>query len=205
MWALIKRFFSLIVPFLWHTKASRVATTITLSIVLVNTLVQTITPWLFGHLLKHCLALNTTAVILIVTLLLLCWYAHGTLGHLHAIVFFSVINRAIRTIRMRVIMQLHQTPLQSWEEYGVTEIISASARVSQSIRSFMGTTFVKSLPALVKVGTLSRLPCFMYTAARGTFSPLVCTHLWLCVRRHRVLPRVAQPLLWEATDQAIRL
>ena len=199
MRALVKRFFALIVPFLWHAKTSRVATTITLSIVLANTLAQTITPWLFGHLLKNYQTLGTTAVMLIVTGLLLCWYAHGTLGHLHAIVFFPVINRAVRAIRMRIIMKLHQVPLQSWERYGVTEIFSASTRVSQSIRSFMDVSFVNIIPALLKIGAFS---VAMFHVHRGTgyFTPLVLliySYVYFGIRNFLK----SRSSSWEATDQ----
>jgi ABC-type branched-subunit amino acid transport system ATPase component len=195
----LQQVFFLVFPFLWKDKATRLATISTLGIVLLNTLAQTITPWLFGYLLKHYQTLKSTSLLLTVTFLLLCWYAHRTLGHLRAIVFFPVINRAIRDIRMRVVIKLHQAPLQSWERYGITEILSASTRVSQSIRSFMGVSFVNILPALFKIGAFS---VAMFHVHRSTwyFSPLVVliyVYVYFGIRNFLAFRRHC----WEATDQ----
>ena len=196
---LFRQAFLLVFPFLWKDKVVRLATISTLGIILLNTLAQTTTPWLFGYLLKHYQALERTSLLLIVTLLLLCWYAHRILDPLRAIVFFPVINRAIRDIRMRVVMKLHQAPLQSWERYGITEILSASTRVSQSIRSFMGVSFVNILPALFKIGAFS---VAMFHVHRSTwyFSPLVVLiygYVYFGMRNFLELRRHC----WEATDQ----
>jgi ATP-binding cassette, subfamily B, bacterial MsbA len=189
----------LVFPFLWKNKVVRLATICTLGILLLNTLAQTTAPWLFGYLLKHYLELETLVVLLIVILLLLCWYAHDTLGHLQAIIFFPVINRATRDIRMRVVMKLHQAPLQSWERYGVTEILSASTRVSQSIRSFMDISFVNILPALFKLGAFS-VAMFHVHHSTWYFSPLVVliySYVYFGIRNFLKLRRRC----WEATDQ----
>jgi ABC-type multidrug transport system fused ATPase/permease subunit len=196
---LLQQAFFLVSPFLWKDKVVRLATICTIGIILLNTLAQTTAPWLFGYLLKHYLALGTIVVLLIVTLLLLCWYVHGTLGHLQAIVFFPVINRAIRDIRMRVVMNLHQTPLQSWERYGVTEILSASTRVSQSIRGFMDISFVNILPSLFKIGVFS-VAMFHVHHSTWYFSPLVVLiygYVYFGIRNFLKLRRRC----WEATDQ----
>ncbi len=197
---LFQQILFLVFPFLWRDKFTRLATISTLGIILLNTLAQTTTPWLFGYLLKHYQALERTSLLLIVTLLLLCWYANRTLDHLRSIVFFPVINRAIRDIRMRVVMKLHQAPLQSWEKYGVTEILSASTRVSQSIRSFMGVSFVNILPALFKIGAFS-IAMFHVHHSTWYFSPLVVLiygYVYFGMRNFLALRRQC----WEATDQA---
>lgn len=189
----------LVFPFLWKDKVIRLATICTLGIILFNTLAQTTAPWLFGYLLKHYLELRTLVVLLIVILLLLCWYAHDILGHLQAIIFFPVINRATRDIRMRVVMKLHQAPLQSWERYGVTEILSASTRVSQSIRGFMDISFVNILPALFKIGAFS-VAMFHVHHSTWYFSPLVMliySYVYFGIRNFLKLRRRC----WEATDQ----
>lgn len=199
MYRLLQQAFSLVFPFLWKDRAVRLATIATLGIILLNTLAQTTTPWLFGYLLQHYLALDTMVVLLIVILLVLCWYAHDTLGHLQAIVFFPVINRAIRDIRMHVVMQLHQTPLSSWEGYGVTDILSASTRVAQSIRGFMDVSFVNILPALFKIGAFS-VAMFHVHHSTWYFSPLVVLiygYVYFGIRNLLTLRRRC----WEAADQ----
>jgi ABC-type multidrug transport system fused ATPase/permease subunit len=199
MHKLFRQAFFLVFPFLWKSREVRLATMSTLGIMLLNTLAQTTAPWLFGHLLKHYQELSTATILLRTTLLLLCWYAHGTLGHLRAIVFFPVINRAIRNIRMRVVMKLHQVPLQSWEAYGVTEILSASTRVAQSVQSFMDISFVNIFPALFNISAFS---IAMFHMHHGTwyFSPLVVLiygYVYFGMRDFLRLRRQC----WETTDQ----
>ncbi len=201
MLTLIKRVFTLLIPFLWKGSSSRVATLTTLAIILVNTLAHTAAPWLLGQLLKYYNELELARVLLIVALLALCWCARIVLNQLREIVFFRVINQAIRDIRMQVIMHLHKVPLKSWEAYGVTEVISANTRVSMSIRHFMSISFVTIIPAIFKIGAFS-VAMFHVNRCTWYFLPLVLLtygpvywgiRSFLQSRRN----------LWEATDKVM--
>ena len=199
MYRLFQQTFRLVLPCLWKDRASRIATIATLSITLASTLAQTAAPWLFGYLLKHYRELGLSSLLLTIALLVLCWCASKMLDQLRKIVFFRVINQAIRDIRLRVVMHLHQVPLQAWEHYGITEIIGANARVSQSIRSFMSISLVYILPALVKIGTFS---VAMLHVHRSTwyFTPLVlATYGYVYLGIHGFLQ--TRRYLWEATDK----
>ena len=200
MHKLLKQVFFLVFPFLWKDKVARMATSGTVGIIVLNTLAHTAIPWLLGYLLKQHQKLEILALLCIITLLLLCWYACGALNHLRAIIFFPVINRAIRNTRMRVVMQLHQSPLQSWERYGITEILSATTRISQSLRSFMSISFVNVLPSLVNIGAFS---VAMWHVHRSTwyFSPLVLFSYSYVYFGIRHFLKIRQSC-WEATDQA---
>jgi ABC-type multidrug transport system fused ATPase/permease subunit len=199
MYKLFQQTFRLVLPCLWKNRASRIATIATLGITLASTLAQTAAPWLFGYLLKHCRELGLSALLLTIALLVLCWCASKILDQLRKIVFFRVINQAICDIRLRVVMHLHQVPLQAWEHYGITEIISANTRISQSIRRFMSISLVYTLPALVKIGTFS---VAMWHVHRSTwyFTPLVlATYGYVYLGMHNFLQ--TRRYLWEATDK----
>ena len=199
MCTLFQQAFLLVVPFLWQDRASRVATATTLGIILANTLAHTAVPWLFGYLLKHYNALPLGAVLLTIVLWVLCWCACLILNRVRDIVFFRVINQAIRDLRLRVIMRLHQVPLQAWEHYGVTEVISANTRVSSCIRRLMSISFVKIFPALVKMGTFSVALLHIHPST-WYFPPLVlCTYGSVYGGICRFLR--SRRRLWEATDQ----
>jgi len=199
MYTLLRRTFLLVVPFLWKDSASRVATALTVGLVLLNTLAHAAAPWLLGYLLKHCTTLPLPQVLLLVGLLILAWCASIVLDRPRELVFFRIVNQAIRTIRLRVIMQLHQVPLKSWEGYGVTEIVSANTRVGMSLRHFMRITFITLLPGLLKIGAFSIAmvqvhPCTWYF-------PLLVLLTYGYV--YSALQRFVQSRrhLWEATDQ----
>ena len=199
MLVLLKRTFILVVPFLWKNRASRIATLTTLGIVLCNTLAHTASPWLFGQLIQYYATLDLVYVLLLIALLVFCWGTIFALNQWREVVFFRVINQAIRDIRMQVIMQLHKVPLSAWETYGVPEIISANTRVSMSLRNFMRVSFVTILPALFKIGTFS-VAMLAINSALWYFPVLILLtygYVYWGIRhflqsRHKA---------WEATDQ----
>ena len=199
MLILIQRVFTLLLPFLWKDRKNIIATITTLGIILGSTAAHTASPWLFGYLLKHYHTLPTVALCCTVLLLIFCWSARISLNDLRSIVFFRIVNRAIRDTRLRMVMQLHQVPLREWKQYGVTEIVSASTRVSSSIRRFMSITFVNILPSLFKILTFS---IAMVHSHRFTwyFPPLVLlTYGYVYIGLRRFLQ--SRRHLWEATDQ----
>lgn len=199
MCTLFRQVFLLVVPSLWQTRANRVATIATLGITIISTLAHTATPWLLGYLLKHYHDLPLATVLLTIALLVLCWCAGITLNRLRQIVFFRVINQAIRDICLRVVMQLHQVPLQAWSNYGVMEVMSANSRVSSSIRRFMDISFVSIFPALFKMGAFSWA---MLQVHRSTwyFLPLVLLTYGYVYRGIRSFLQTRRHL-WEVTDQ----
>lgn len=200
MYKLLQQTFTLVWPFLWKDKATRRATSYSAVIIILNTLAHTASFWLFGYLLKHFKTLGLTAVLLTISVWILCWYTNTALTHVREIVFFRVINQTIRDIRLRVITRLHQVPPQDWAHYGITEVISANARVSQSVRSFMGISFTKILPALVKMGTFSIAMLHIHRSTWYFLPAVLLTYSYVYVGIRKFLQ--SRRHLWEATDQA---
>lgn len=200
MYRQLKQTFSLVWPFLWKSGATRRATCYSIIIILLNTLAHTATFWLFGYLLKHYKTLRIETTIATIAVWILCWCASTALTHVREITFFRVINQAIRDIRLRVITQLHQTPLQAWAHYGVTEIIGANARVSQSIRSFMGIIFIRLLPALVKTVTFSIAMLHVNRSTWYFLPSVLLTYGYVYVGIRSFLR--SRSRLWEASDKA---
>ncbi len=199
MLALFRQAFFLVIPFLWSKRASRIATTITLGLTLINALAHTAEPWLLGYLLKQYYQLSSTVLILTIGLLVSCWWARITLDRLHEMVFFSVINRAINDIRLRVITQLHQVPMQAWDNYNIPEIISANSRVSSSIRQFMSISFVKVLQALIKMVTFSI--AMLHTHRSTWYFPLFILLTYVPTYTSIRSFLYSRRRVWESTDQ----
>ena len=200
MYRLLKQTFTLLWPFLWKDNAARKATSYSVMIIVLNTLAHTAALWLFGYLLKHFKTLSITYVLLIIAVWLFCWYTNTALKHVREIVFFRVVNQAIRDIYLRVITRLHQVPPQAWAHYGITEILSANARVSQSIRSFMGATFIKIFPALVKVGTFSMAMWHIHRSTWYFLPAILLTYSAVYIGIRNFLQ--SRRRVWEATDRA---
>lgn len=199
MRTLFQRVFLLVFPFLWKDRASRVATSATLGIILISTLVHTAVPRLLGYLLKHYHEWPLRVVLLTIAILVLCWCARITLDHLRAIAFFRVINQAIRDISLRMVMQLHQVPLQAWEHYGVTEVLSANTRISGSLRRFMDISFITIFSGLFKLSAFSvaLLQGYPFTWYFPLLVLFIYSYVYVGIRRFLQSRRH----LWEATDQ----
>ncbi|MEL6152929.1 MAG: ABC transporter ATP-binding protein, partial [Bacteroidota bacterium] len=101
-------------------------------------------------------------------------------------------------IRLRVVKQLHRVPLQDWEHYGVTEIVSANTRVSTSIRHFMGVFFVTIFPGIFKLSAF--FVALVYVYPYTWYFPLLVllTYGYVYVGMRHFLQ--SRRHLWESTD-----
>ncbi|MEL6607005.1 MAG: ABC transporter transmembrane domain-containing protein, partial [Bacteroidota bacterium] len=191
--------FHLLAPFLWKSKTSRVATSTTIGLTLADTLAHIFELWLLGYLFQHCKEFSLINTLALVALLIFFWHACITLPHLLKISFFPVLNQAARDIRLRVVTHLHQVPLQTWENYNKPEIISASTRVSQSVRDFMEALFVQILPALVTLVT-SSVALLQFNRSIWYFPLLIlATYIFTYGSINRFLKSRQQA--WESSDQ----
>lgn len=155
MIALIKQTSTLLLPFLWKDRKRTFSTLFTIFHIGLDAATATAIPWFFSQLVKHCTDEQYYYPMALVLGLMGYWTLQQTTKHIRSIVFFNVINEAIKDIRLKLIMKFHQTPLNEQETYQSAEIISASTRVSMSTRGFMGVSFLTIFPALLKLGVLS--------------------------------------------------
>lgn len=199
MRTLFAKTFRLLVPFLWKNRASRIATVTTIGLTLTDTLAHIVELRLFGYIFDHCKEFSLSSTLTFIALLIFLWHACTTLPYFRQVSFFPVLNQAARDIRLRVVTHLHQVPIQTWENYNKPEIISASTRVSQSVRDFMEALFVEIIPALVTLVTSSiALLHFNYQI---WYFPLLmlCTYFWAYGSINRFLQSRRQA--WENSDQ----
>ena len=199
MIALVKRTLALTLPFLWKGRKNLLASLSTLAMVLISTLVSTATPPLLGYLLQHYHTQSIPTVAGTLGLLLLCWGGRLTLYHLRAIVFFGVINQAIRDIRLQVVIRLHQIPIQDWAQYGVTEIVSASTRVSSCIRRCMSISLVTILPSMLKLVACTM--ALIYTYPYTWYFPLLAMLSYVVVYADVMRLLELRLQLWDNTDR----
>ena len=151
----LKRYCNLTIPCLFKGKSNKIATTATLLLAGIDTWAATYAPKFLGALIQHYQQADFTYVIRITISLILCRGINNISPFLHHIIFFRVVNRAIRDIRMKVIMQLHKIPWHLQKAYKMGEVINVTNRVSPSLRVMMNTLFATIIPTLLKVVTLS--------------------------------------------------
>lgn len=152
----IIRIYKLILPYLWNSTRVKVATLLTLGLIAVDVTATTYFPYVWKQIIGADIRSNTPALFLGFTgLLFFIWILKKTAPHVREIVFFTVTNQAIKHIRLKTILKSHHISLQDLEKYNVQEIISATTRVSQSIRQFMRVSFISIFPSTAKVISLS--------------------------------------------------
>lgn len=87
--------------------------------------------------------------------LFIIWFFVKNSSILREISIFPVTNQAIKEIRLKAILKAHTVSLQNLEKYNVQEIISATGRISQSVRNFMRVSFISIFPSIAKIISLS--------------------------------------------------
>ena len=199
MLSLLRRYFTLLLPFLWNSRRNRLATLATGLLTAVDTLAATAAPWLFSEIVKAYDMPEKSAMLPLIIGVTTCWLLTKATGRLRNVVFFQVVNQAIRDIRFRLITHLHQTT--EGAKYSPTEMLSASTRVSICTRGVMRVSIVNIFPAMLKLGSLS-LALYATKACTGyflagvvvTFAPIAWgIRIFLRSRQH----------LWDTSDNVL--
>ena len=154
----LKQYFSLVIPFLWKDRSCTLSTLTTFLLTLLDAMVVPLAPWLWSQLLRHYqddYLPSGLTIGWLTALLTLCWLLSKTLKRLRGMVFFHVVNEAIRTIRLKLITHFHHIALRGGLKYNNAEILSASTRVSLSLRFCLRTAFLSFIPTIFKLITLS--------------------------------------------------
>lgn len=152
----IIRIYQLLIPYLWNSNKVRIASLLTLFLIGIDIIAATFFPYIWKNIIATNINSTPHSWFLWMTLLLfVCWTIKKTAPHFREIVFFTVTNDAIKDIRLRTILKSHTISLENLAKYNAQEIISATTRVSQSIRQFMRVSFISIFPSLSKVISLS--------------------------------------------------
>lgn len=148
--------YKLLLPYLWISSKVRLATLLTLCLIGVDVAAATFFPYVWKSIVGANIQSTPTNWFLTTTLLLfILWTLKKTAPHIREIVFFTVTNQAIKEIRLKTIIKSHTVSLADLQQFNVQEIISATTRISQSIRQFMRVSFISIFPCLSKIISLS--------------------------------------------------
>lgn len=168
----IIRIYKLLLPYLWNSKQVKIATLLTLGLIAIDVTATTYFPYIWKRIIAADIHTQPSTWFLSFTgLLFAVWLIKKTTPHLREIVFFTVTNQAIKNIRLKTILKSHRISLHDLEKYNVQEIISATTRVSQSIRQFMRVSFISIFPSTAKVISLS----IALVSAHSLCAGIVCT------------------------------
>jgi ABC-type bacteriocin/lantibiotic exporter with double-glycine peptidase domain len=148
--------YKILLPFLWKDKKAIVATLFTLLLIGLDTVASTYFPYIWKNIISADIQSTPISWFLArIILLFVTWFFVKNARNLRDISFFPITNQAIKEIRLRAILKAHTVSLKNLEQYTVQEIISATSRISQSIRVFMRVSFISIFPSITKIVTLS--------------------------------------------------
>jgi ABC-type bacteriocin/lantibiotic exporter with double-glycine peptidase domain len=153
--SLVKKFISMLVPFLWSDKDSIKVLIISSLLITLEVIAVTFVPWMFGKLIEVYDKIDLIYIAILVACLIITLILEKNLKILRNLFFFKIINKAIKHIRLDLILHLHKIPIDKWHEYSVSEILSITNRISTTIRNFFTISFFNVISAVLQIISLS--------------------------------------------------
>lgn len=152
----IIQIYKLLIPYLWYPSKVRISTLLTLLLIALDIISTTYFPYIWKAIVGSDIkSTSLTWFIGMSIFLFTVWTIKKTAPHFREMFFFNVTNQAIKAVRLKTILKSHTVNILDLEKYNVQEIISATTRVSQSIRQFMRVSFISIFPSASKIISLS--------------------------------------------------
>lgn len=139
--------------------------------------------------------------LIVVCLLVTCLVLTKIIAHIQEIVFFPIINVAIRDVTYKVVEHLHNISLIKYQQLSLPEALNSIRRIGTSARVFIKTLVLTIIPAIVKlfitIGIIINIGAYnllwLFVLLVSTFI-LYKASRWYIVARHNA---------WQITDQVI--
>lgn len=148
--------YKLLLPYLWNNRKTKIAAVTTLGLIGIDVLATTCFPYIWKSLISTATQEKPLNWFIGHTVLLfITWFFVKNSSNFREISIFPVTNQAIKEIRLKAILKAHTISLRDLEKYNVQEIISATGRISQSVRNFMRVSFISIFPSMAKIISLS--------------------------------------------------
>ena len=196
-----KKYVALVLPFLFKNKKSLASTLATLLLIGVDTCVVAAIPWIWGELISHYDASYGSYAWVLTGALATCWLLNKTVSKLGNIIFYYVINQAVRSIRLRLVTHFHHISSHGEEVYEPSEVLSASTRVSTSVRFCLQTLFLGLLPVLLKLGSLSLSMYTTFDKSSYFLVAIFICYIYAYVSIRRFMP--VRREVWERSDKVM--
>ncbi len=106
----------------------------------------------YSKLIINSLSGNILHSIWVAILLLgFFWILEKTIIHIQEIIFFPVINFAIKEVTYKVVDHIHQISLVDYQKLSISEVINSIRRISLSARSFIKVLILMLIPTVIKL------------------------------------------------------
>lgn len=146
-----KKTFWLFLPHIFKTKGHLYRLLLALGIILLDIAAASLVPYFSKSVVDGLSFSLSQTLISGIVLLGFFWTLEKIAIHLQEIVFFPVVNLAIRDITEQVVRHIHQISMESYQKLSMPEIISAIKRISLASRSFIKIVFLMLIPTFIKL------------------------------------------------------
>jgi ABC-type bacteriocin/lantibiotic exporter with double-glycine peptidase domain len=86
-----------------------------------------------------------------VALLGILWWLDKAIHYVEDLVFFPIINAAVKDLTFRVLMHLHNVPWLDFQKLSTLKTVSSIKRISLSVRFFLRSIGVSLVPTLMRL------------------------------------------------------
>lgn len=79
------------------------------------------------------------------------WTLEKITSHIQEIIFFPIVNNAIRDLTYKVVEHIHLISLPDYQTLSMPEVINCIRRISMSARAFIKILFLMIIPTIIKL------------------------------------------------------
>ena len=198
---ILRQYFTLLLPFLWKDRRAVLTTLVTMILTGIDVLIVPLAPWLFSEIISRYPHDTWTSLQTLVFLLIVCRLLIKTIKKVRGIIFFYIVNSAIAKIKLAVISHFHAISLQKGDKYNPSEVLSASTRVSMSVRFCLRVTFLDIIPRFLKLLACSGTMLYLLPSSKYFLLGILATYGYVAIRLRRVVH--VRNRMWEKCDEVM--
>lgn len=145
-----KKTFLLFIPYVLKEPTARKSLVFAIGLILLDIAAASLVPLYSKQVVDN---LNNPLLglgVALVLLLGLFWTLEKILAHVQELVFFPVINHAIRDITYDLIQHIHSLPLKDYQKLSISETLNCIKRIGFSARPFLKIVCLIIVPSFIK-------------------------------------------------------
>lgn len=192
-------------PYLFSKKSSRYRTFFSLLILAASSLFTVYLPYTAKQIVDGLsLGIGLQSLLFLVALYCLFFTSQKVIPYLFHVIFFPVVNDAIREIHKKVVRQILHLPPDYEKEYMTGEVVSATKRISTSLRLFLKYALIDVAPTLLTFGAATIAVYSFVSKSLGLFlfailaGYLLLSFFWI----RKMLQR--RSFAWLQTDKSTK-
>lgn len=148
---MLRRTIALLGPFLCKDVGARVRCACVAILLLVDVGASTALPYVSKVLIDNMQGSASVVFFWLLFLFGFLWITQKTIAEIQELLFFPLVNEAIRDLGHRVVMHAHAIDLEAYHGLSIGKLISSMRRISGSARGFLRLLALQLVPLCLKL------------------------------------------------------